>query len=80
MKNYCDRLGFLSALTVMLMAAPSIAAERNITEVELKENNNRLELKLSTSKSNKANSKASFYTLQKGNTIEANLLYLELKR
>ena len=79
MKNYCDRLGFLSALTVMLMAAPSMAAERNITEVELEKNSNQLELKLSASTSKNANNKASFYTLRKGNTIEANLLNTNLE-
>ncbi len=75
MKNYCDRLGFLSALTVMLMASPSIAAERNITNIELEKNHNQLELKLSAS-STDAN--ASFFTLRNGNTIEANLLNTNL--
>ena len=50
MKNYCDRLGFLTALTVMLMAAPSNAAERNITDIEIDKDNNQLELKLSVDK------------------------------
>ncbi len=50
MKNYCDRLGFLTALTVMLMAAPSNAAERNITDIEIDRDNNQLELKLSANK------------------------------
>ena len=50
MKNYCDRLGFLTALTVMLMAAPANAAERNITDIELNKDNNQLELKLSANK------------------------------
>ena len=49
-KNYCDRLGFLTALTVMLMAAPANAAERNITDIELDKDNNQLELKLSANK------------------------------
>ncbi len=49
MKNYCDRLGFLTALTVMLMAAPSNAAERNITDIEIDTDNNQLELKLKLS-------------------------------
>ena len=49
-KNYCDRLGFLTALTVMLMAAPSNAAERNITDIEIDKDNNQLELKLSADK------------------------------
>ncbi len=50
MKNYCDRLGFLTALTVMLMAAPSNAAERNIIDIEIDKDNNQLELKLSADK------------------------------
>jgi len=88
-RNYClkgltplrsvsDRLGFLSALTVILMAAPSMAAERNITEIELEKDSNQLELKLSTSTSKKADGQASFYTLRNGNTIEANLLNTDL--
>ena len=87
MKNYCskelsplrsasDRLGFLTALTVMITAAPSIAAERNITDIELDKNHNQLELKLSAS--SKADDSASFYTLRDGNTIEANLLNTNL--
>lgn len=75
MKNYCDRLGFLTTLTVMLMAAPSIAAERKITNIELDTNNNQLELKLATS--NKSVD-ASFFTVRNGNTIEANLLNTNL--
>ncbi len=77
MKNYCDRLGFLTTLTVMLVAAQStLAAERNITEIELEKNNNQLELKLSAS--NKADTNASFFTLRNGNTIEANLINTNL--
>ena len=89
MKNYCpkgltplrsvsDRLGFLTALTVMITAAPSMAAERNITEIELDKNHNQLELKLSASSKSKADDSASFYTLRDGNTIEANLLNTNL--
>jgi type IV pilus assembly protein PilQ len=74
-KNYCDRLGFLTTLTVMLMAAPSIAAERKITNIELDQSNNQLELKLATS--NKS-ADASFFTVRNGNTIEANLLNTNL--
>lgn len=76
MKNYCDRLGVLTALTVIITAAPSIAAERNITDIELDKNHNQLELKLSAS--SKADDSASFYTLRDGNTIEANLLNTNL--
>ncbi len=87
MKNYCpkglaplrstsDLLGFLTTLTVMLACAPSMAAERTITEIELDKNNNQLELKLAAN--NKANTDASFYTLRDGNTIEANLLNTNL--
>ncbi len=76
MKNYCDRLGFLTALTVMLMAAPSNAAERNITDIEIDKDNNQLELKLSAA--NKADAGASFFTLRKDNLIEANLLNTHL--
>lgn len=76
MKNYCDRLGFLTALTVMITAAPSMAAERKITDIELAKNHNQLELKLSANSS--ADENASFYTLRNGNTIEANLLNTNL--
>jgi type IV pilus assembly protein PilQ len=74
-KNYCDRLGFLTTLTVILMAAPSMAAEQKITDIELDQNNNQLELKLATS--NKS-ADASFFTVRNGNTIEANLLNTNL--
>lgn len=57
------------------MAAPSIAAERKITNIELDTNNNQLELKLATS--NKS-ADASFFTVRNGNTIEANLLNTNL--
>ncbi|MGB5635432.1 MAG: secretin N-terminal domain-containing protein [Waterburya sp.] len=76
MKNYCDRLGFLTALTVMITAAPSIAAERKVTDIELAKNHNQLELKLSAT--TKADEDASFYTLHDGNTIEANILNTDL--
>jgi type IV pilus assembly protein PilQ len=59
----------------MLMAAPSMAAERKITNIELDTNNNQLELKLATS--NKS-ADASFFTVRNGNTIEANLLNTNL--
>ena len=71
MKNYSDRLGFLTALAVMLVGADAHAAERQITDVELESNKHQLELKLSATDSQ---SKASFYTVRNGNTIEANLL------
>lgn len=81
MKNYCpkgltplrsasDRLGFLTALTVMVTAAPSMAATNKITDLEIAKSNNQLELKLLAT--NKAD--ASFYTLRGKNTIEANIL------
>ena len=76
MKNYCDRLGFLTALTVMITAAPSMAAERKVTDIELAKNHHQLELKLSAT--SKADQDASFYTLRDGNTIEANLLNTNL--
>ncbi|MGL4882615.1 MAG: AMIN domain-containing protein, partial [Waterburya sp.] len=75
MRNYCDRLGFLTTLTVMLMAAPSMAAERKITNIEIDQNNNQLELKLATSTNS---TDASFFTVRNGNTIEANLLNTNL--
>jgi type IV pilus assembly protein PilQ len=84
-KNYCpkgfpplrsasDRLGFLTALTVMVTAAPSMAATNKITDLEIAKSNNQLELKLSAT--NKAD--ASFYTLRGENTIEANILNTSL--
>ena len=87
MKNYCpkglnplrstsDLLGFLTALTTILLATPSIAADRNITDINVEKTHNRLELKLTTDK--KASSNSSFFTVRKGNTIEANLLNTDL--
>jgi type IV pilus assembly protein PilQ len=84
-KNYCpkeltplrsasDRLVFLTALTVMVTAAPSMAATNKITNLEIAKSNNQLELKLSAT--NKDN--ASFYTLRGENTIEANILNTSL--
>ena len=74
MKNYCDRLGFLTALAVMLAGANANAAERQITDVKLETSNHQLELKLSATESGDA----SFYTVRDGNTIEANLLNTNL--
>ncbi|MEM9506064.1 MAG: secretin N-terminal domain-containing protein [Cyanobacteria bacterium P01_E01_bin.35] len=76
MNNYCDRLGFLTALTVMISAVPAIAAEHKVTDIELAKNSHQLELKLSTT--SKVEQNASFYTLRNGNTIEANLLNTDL--
>ena len=77
MKNYCDRLGFLTTLTVILLAAQStIAAQQSITGIELEKDNNHLEIKLS--EANKADDQDSFFTVRKGNTIEANLLNTNL--
>ncbi|MEM7758597.1 MAG: AMIN domain-containing protein, partial [Cyanobacteria bacterium P01_A01_bin.40] len=76
MNNYCDRLGFLTALTVMISAAPAIAAEHKVTDIELAKNSHQLELKLSTT--SKVEQNASFYTLRNDNTIEANLLNTDL--
>jgi type IV pilus assembly protein PilQ len=84
-KNYCpkgltplrstsDRLVFLTALTVMLTAAPSMAAENKITDLEIAKNNHQLKLKLSAT--NQAD--ASFYTLRGDNIIEANILNTNL--
>jgi type IV pilus assembly protein PilQ len=84
-KNYCpkgltplrsasDRLVFLTALTVMVTAAPSMAAGNKITDLEIAKSNNQLELKLSAT--NQAD--ASFYTLRGDNTIEANILNTSL--
>ncbi|MBE9043692.1 AMIN domain-containing protein [Pleurocapsales cyanobacterium LEGE 10410] len=53
-----------------------MAAERQIKDIELEKTNNRLELKLSAT--NKTSGDASFYTLRKDNTIEANLLNTNL--
>ena len=75
MKNYSDRLGFLTALTLMLVGADAHAAERQITDLKLESNDHQLELKLSATE---AGDKASFYTVRDGNTIEANLLDTDL--
>ena len=75
MKNYCDRLGFFSALAVMITAAPSLAASSTITDIEIAKNNSQLELKLlATDKDD-----ASFYTIRGKNTIEANILNTNLE-
>lgn len=75
MRNYCDRLGFFTALGVMLVAAPSMASTRSITEVELEQAKNQLEIKLAGS--SKADN-VSFFTMRKDNVIEANLINTNL--
>ena len=74
LRSASDRLVFLTALTVMLTAVPSMAAENKITDLEIAKNNHQLELKLSAT--NQAD--ASFYTLRGDNTIEANILNTSL--
>ena len=76
MKIISDRLSFLTALAVLVTAAPTIAAEQTITDIDLESNRDRLTLKLSAE--DKVNADASFYTLQQGNTIEATLLNTDL--
>jgi len=74
-KNYCDRLGFLTTLTIMLLAAQTtLAAERQITGIEVEKHKNEVELKLSAQTDTDTDNNASFFTVRKGNTIEANLL------
>jgi type IV pilus assembly protein PilQ len=75
--NYYDRLGFIAGLTVMVLTAqPSVAAQRQITGIDLESNDHQVELKLTT---NTQDSQASFVTIRRGNVIEANLLNTELK-
>ncbi|MEO1671295.1 MAG: secretin N-terminal domain-containing protein, partial [Cyanobacteria bacterium J06631_2] len=74
MKNYCPK-GFLTALTVLIAAAPTMAAENKITDIEIAKNSHQLELKLSTT----SKDDASFYTLRDDNTIEANILNTNLE-
>ena len=82
MKNYfpkglasaSDRLGFLTALTVLITAAPTMAAENKITDLEIAKNDHQLELKLSAT----GKSDSSFYTLRGKNTIEANIFNTSL--
>jgi type IV pilus assembly protein PilQ len=75
--NYYDRLGFITGLTVMVLAAqPSVAAQRQITGIDLESKDHQVELKLTT---NTQDSQASFVTIRRGNVIEANLLNTELK-
>lgn len=77
MNNYYDRLGFIAGLTVMVLTAqPSVAAQRQITGIDLESNDHQVELKLTT---NTQDSQASFVTIRRGNVIEANLLNTELK-
>lgn len=77
LRSTSSRLGFLSALMVLMMASPSMAAQRKITEVELEKNNNQLEIKLLAD--NKIDDNSSFFTLRKDNTIEANLFNTDLE-
>lgn len=70
-----DRLSFLTALAVIMSAAPAMAAEHTITDLELDKNYNQLELKLSGTN---IDADASFYTVKEGNTIKANLLNTKL--
>lgn len=70
-----DRLSFLTALAVIMSAAPAIAAEHTITDLELDKNSNQLELKLSGTN---IDADASFYTVEEGNKIKANLLNTKL--
>jgi type IV pilus assembly protein PilQ len=77
--NYCDRLGFLTTLTIMLLAAQTtLAAERQITGIEVEKHNNEVELKLSAPTDTDTDDNASFFTVRNGNTIEANLLNTHL--
>ncbi len=79
MKNYCDRLGFLATLTIILLAAQTtLAAERQITGIEVEKHKNEVELKLSASTDTDTDNSASFFTVRNGNTIEANLLNTNL--
>jgi len=73
-KNYCNRLGFLTALTVLISAAPAMASENKITDIEIAKNNHQLELKLSAT----GDTDSSFYTLRGDNTIEANIFNTSL--
>jgi type IV pilus assembly protein PilQ len=74
LRSACDRLGFLTALAVIVTAAPSMAATNKITDLEIAKSNNQLELKLSATNKDYA----SFYTLRGDNTIEANILNTSL--
>ena len=77
MNNYCDRVKLLTGLTVMLLAAqPSLAAERQITDIELDRSKNKAQLRLKTQADSQTD--PSFFTIRQGNTIEANLLNTEL--
>ena len=76
MKIISDRLSFLTVLAVLMTAAPAIAAESTITDLEIEQNRDRLELKLLGT--NLADADASFYTVEEGNTIKVNLLNTDL--
>ena len=75
MNKISDRLSFLTVLAVIMSAAPAIAAEHTITDLELDKNSNQLELKLSGTN---IDADASFYTVEEGNQIKANLLNTKL--
>ena len=75
MNRISDRLSFWTALAIITSAAPAIAAEQTITDFELDKNSNQLELKLSGTN---IDADASFYTVEEGNTIKANLLNTKL--
>ena len=75
LRSTSDRLGLLTVLMVMITAAPTMAANNKITDLEIAQNNSQLELKLSGTNE----SDASFYTLRGKNTIEANILNTNLE-
>ena len=68
-------LNLLTVTTIFLTAAPSVVASQKITEIELENNKQGLELRLESDRNNEL---PSFITVDKGNTLEATILNTEL--
>lgn len=68
-------INWLTITTIFLTAAPSIAATRQITEIELETNKKGLELRLETQQNQDI---SSFIAVDSGKTIEATILNTEL--
>ena len=66
-------INLLTVTTIFLSAAPSVVASQKITDIELKNDKQGLELRLESN-----NDFPSFITVDKGNTLEATILNTEL--
>jgi type IV pilus assembly protein PilQ len=69
-------LNLLTVTTIFLTAVPSVVASQKITNIELENNKEGLELRLESDKDKEL---PSFITVDKGNTLEATILNTELE-